>query len=119
LTDRDYGPWAGRSSKDVEARWGSVDAAPDVEPLEVFAARVTVALRRLVVWLDGVPAVLVAHEAVNQVALARLVPELAVDPWSIRQRTGCWNRLEITEGAWRAPVVDAIPRDGRHRGRRT
>jgi broad specificity phosphatase PhoE len=114
LIDRDYGPWAGRSVKDVESCWGSVDAAPEVEPLDAFAARVTQVLRRLVDQLGGLPAVLVAHEAVNQVALATLVPNLAADPWSIRQRTGCWNRLEVTDGAWRAAVLDAMPGDGRH-----
>lgn len=114
LIDRDYGPWAGRTVAEAEARWGCVDAAPEVEPLDVFAARVTRALRRLAEHLAGAPAVVVAHEAVNQVALARLVPDLPDDPWSIRQRTGCWNRLEIIDGGWRAPVVDAVPGDGRH-----
>lgn len=115
LIDRDYGPWAGRSAEEVEARWRSIDSAPEIEPRDAFTARVTLALERLV---DRLPAggtgIVVAHEAVNQVALAGLVPELGGDPWSIRQRTGCWNRLEVvTDGAWRAPVVDAVPGDGR------
>jgi hypothetical protein len=53
---------------------------------------------------------------VNQVALARLVPDLPEDPWSIPQRTGCWKQLELTAAGWRAPVVDAVPGDGRRPG---
>ena len=32
LTDRDYGPWTGKPVADVIFRWGSLDAAPGVEP---------------------------------------------------------------------------------------
>jgi broad specificity phosphatase PhoE len=92
LIDRDYGPWSGRARSEVEVEWSSVDNAPDVEPLDAFAARVTGALERLAQGLGEVPAAVVAHEVVNQVALARLVPDLPQDPWSIRQRTGCWNQ---------------------------
>lgn len=112
LIDRDYGPWAGKTQAEVAAVWGSVDAAPDVESVEAFAARVTGALRRLVDGLGDAPGVVVAHEAVNQVILARLIPALAKDPWDIHQRTGCWNRLELTPDGWRASVVDAVPGDG-------
>ena len=113
LIDRDYGPWAGKTRSDVAAVWGSVDAAPDVEPLDAFSARVIGTLRRLVEGLGEVPGVMVAHEAVNQMILARLIDGLAEDPWAVPQRTGCWNRLELTEDGWRAPVVDAVPGDGR------
>jgi broad specificity phosphatase PhoE len=112
LIDRDYGPWAGTARSEVDAAWGSVDAAPDIESLEDFAARVTGAVRRLIHGVGGVPAAVVAHEAVNQVILARLVPGLPDDPWAIPQRTGCWNRLELTPDGWQAPVLDALPGDG-------
>jgi glucosyl-3-phosphoglycerate phosphatase len=112
LIDRDYGPWAGRSRADVEDRWSSIDAAPDIEALDAFAERVTGALRRLAARLDCSAAAVVAHEVVNQVALARLVPDLPYDPGAIPQRTSCWNRLEHTPSGWRAPVVDALPSDG-------
>jgi broad specificity phosphatase PhoE len=112
LIDRDYGPWAGKTRSEVAAAWGSVDAAPDVEALDVFAVRITGAVRRLVEGRGDVSGAVVAHEAVNQVILARLVPDLPEDPWAIRQRTGCWNRLEFTPDGWRAPVIDAMPGDG-------
>jgi broad specificity phosphatase PhoE len=32
LNDRDYGEWAGQPKEQVVARWGSIDAAPGVEP---------------------------------------------------------------------------------------
>jgi broad specificity phosphatase PhoE len=113
LIDRDYGPWAGKSRSDVAAAWGSIDAAPDVEALEAFAARATGAFRRLAEDFGDVPGAVVAHEAVNQVILARLVRELPEDPWAIEQPTGCWNRLDLTPGGWRAVVVGAVAGDGR------
>lgn len=112
LLDRDYGPFAGRRQADAEAAYGNIDRAPGVEPPGAFAARVTGALRRLAGRATDGPVAVVAHEAVNQVALARLVPELAGLPARIGQRTGCWNRLEVVAGTWRAPVVDAVPGDG-------
>jgi glucosyl-3-phosphoglycerate phosphatase len=112
LTDRDYGQWAGTSQDEVECRFGSLDAAPGVELAEAFAARVASALNRLADrWAPG-PIAVVAHEAVNRYALDRLVPGLG-PPGVIRQRTGCWNRLERASGSWGAPIVDGIPGDGR------
>jgi probable phosphoglycerate mutase len=101
-TDHGRAPVRTRSS----AASDSLDAAPGGEPAEAFAARVANALNRLADrWAPG-PIAVVAHEAVNRHALARLVPSLG-PPGDIRQHTGCWNRLE------RAPIVDWIPGDGR------
>jgi broad specificity phosphatase PhoE len=112
LTDRDYGPWAGTRQDEVECRFGSLDAAPGVEPAEAFAARVANGLNRLADrWAPG-PIAVVAHEAVNRYVLARLVPDLG-PPGGIPQHTGCWNRLERAGGSWSAPIVDGIPGDGR------
>ena len=112
LTNRDYGPWAGTHEVEVERRFGSLDAAPGVEPAEAFAARVADALDRLADRWAPDPIAVVAHEAVNRYALARLVPGLG-PPGDVRQHTGCWNRLERADGSWRAPIVDGIPGDGR------
>jgi len=112
LTDRDYGPWAGTRQDEVEGRFGSLDAAPGIEPAAVFAARVADALNRLADrWAPG-PIAVVAHVAVNRYALARLVPGLG-SPVDIPQHTGCWNRLVRANGSWSAPIVDGIPSDGR------
>ncbi len=39
LLDRDYGPWAGIPKESVVAQWGSVDAAPGVEPRSAIRER--------------------------------------------------------------------------------
>lgn len=46
--DRDYGPMTGQRRADVEARFGSIDAAPGVEPLGVLAERAHSAFLELV-----------------------------------------------------------------------
>jgi probable phosphoglycerate mutase len=112
LVDRDYGAWAGRPLDEVETRFGSLDAAPGVEPVAAFVRRVTVALVRVAERATTAPAVVVAHDAVNRHVLAALVPALGA-PERIPQRTGCWNRLEAGPDGWSAPVVDAVPGDGR------
>ena len=112
LLDRDYGPCAGLTSDDVVARFGSVEAPPGVEPVDVVVARAVAAVRALArVWAPG-PVAVVAHDAVNRHLLGHLVPELG-DPDAIGQRTGCWNRLEFRSSRWAAPVVDAVCDDGR------
>lgn len=112
LVDRDYGPWAGRPPAELVARFGSIDAAPGVEPAEALAARVSAAIAALADrWAPG-PLVVVAHDAVNRYVLATLVPGLG-NPDGIPQRAGCWNRIERVGSAWCAPVVDAMPHDRR------
>ena len=112
LADRDYGEWAGHSLESVEARFGSIDNAPGVEPLDVFVDRITTALIRTADLADASPIVMVAHDAVNRHALAALVGSLGRVE-HIPQRTGCWNRLERLPDGWSAPIVDAVPHDGR------
>ncbi len=111
LADRDYKEWAGTRPDELGRRFGSVDAAPGVEPLEALSARATAAvdaIAALAARRKGRAAVFVAHDAVNRAILAALVPSLGT-PARISQRTGCWNRLELDDGRWSAPVVDAVP----------
>lgn len=110
LADRDYGPWNGALQTDVEHRFGQVDAAPGVEPQERFEKRVLSAFAAAAERADEA-LIVVAHEAVNRLLLARLAPSLGGDPDRIPQRTGCWNRLERDDGTWAAAVVDALPGD--------
>jgi len=112
LADRDYGEWAGQSLASVEAKFGSLDTTPDVERLVRFVARVTAALMRAADNAAAAPIVVVAHDAVNRHALAALVDTLGCAE-DIPQRTGCWNRLERRPDGWSAPIVDAVPYDGR------
>lgn len=107
LIDRDYGESAGKPRAEVEARYGSLDGAPGVEPFNVVATRAVECIERLVTGLDA-PVVVVAHDAVNRAILTRLIPSLG-DADQIPQRTGCWNRLERRSGRWSAPIVDALP----------
>ncbi len=110
LADRDYGPWAGHALDEIEAQFGSVDAAPGVEPTGTFVEHVVAAFSRAA--HDRTPVVVVAHDAVNRHVLAALVPALGGSE-DIPQRTGCWNRLERHPDGWSAPIVDAVPHDGR------
>jgi len=115
LADRDYGSWAGSSQTAVEAQFGSLDAAPGVEAVDEFSRRVVDAIARAADTATSDPVVVVAHDAVNRYVLANLVPLLGPAE-AIPQRTGCWNRLERENGGWSAPIVDALPADGRRPG---
>jgi broad specificity phosphatase PhoE len=66
MVDRDFGEWAGHGRADVEARCGSLDAAPGVETFDAVATRSVERIERLVTVVDG-PVVVVAHDAVNRV----------------------------------------------------
>jgi broad specificity phosphatase PhoE len=111
LVDRDYGPWAGSARAEIERQFGSLDAAPGVEPTYAFALRVSAAMLGLATSRAPGPVAVVAHDAVNRYALAALVPGIG-DPEAIPQRTGCWNRLEYRDAWWSARVIDAVFDDG-------
>ena len=104
LNDRDYGPWTGRPRADVEQRFGSVDAAPGVEPADTLAARAYAAFIALVAEHSG-PLVLVSHDAFNCALLRELDPALGDPP----QRTACWNQLSRTTDGWHVDAVDRKP----------
>ena len=110
FVDRDYGPWAGRTRTEVERRYGSLDLAPEIEPMESLVSRAVVAARDVAGRFDAV--VIVAHDIVNRALLARLASNTAEEPDAIPQRTGCWNKLEHVDSSWVATVIDALPSDG-------
>ena len=103
--DRDYGPWTGAVKADVIAEFGSVDAAPGVEPLESLSARVHAAFSDIVDEPGAGPLVLVSHDAVNRALLAALDAGLT----DVGQRTGCWNQLSRVDGTWRVDLYDQKP----------
>lgn len=112
--DRDYGPRAGKSQADVEARYGSVDNAPasEVEPRARFEDRVVTALEGLVARSEGQAVAVVAHDAVNR-ALIRAFCSAWRDPTvELPQPTGCWNRLVFDGRAVICQVVGAVAGDG-------
>jgi hypothetical protein len=55
--------------------------------------------------------VAVAHEAVNRGVISALCGR--VGDGELPQPTGCWNQLVSAGGVWSAPVVGAVPGDGR------
>jgi broad specificity phosphatase PhoE len=105
LNDRDYGPWNGKPRTEVVRRFGSIDAAPGVEPPAAVASRARTALDRLVGQYGCGPLVLVSHDAVNRALLEQLDPSLT----NIGQRTACFNELSRMYGAWRVDGYDLKP----------
>ncbi|MCU1416519.1 MAG: fructose-2,6-bisphosphatase [Schumannella sp.] len=91
FNDRDYGPWTGHLKDEVVEQWGSVDAAPGVEAVEVVMARVMPALDALAAEVDATVAV-VTHDAVIGPILSAVQP--GIDPtidngaWAVLARDG-------------------------------
>lgn len=108
LIDRDFGRWAGHPTADVVKRYGSVDDAPGVESKQAVTSRALAVLDEQRDRLRDGPIVLVTHEAVTQLLLHALAPELG-DPDAIRQRNGCWNLIIRSEGGWLVEQVDQRP----------
>jgi len=108
--DRDYGPWAGHRPDDVAALFGSVDAAPGVEPRAAFNARALEAARALARSASPTSVVaVVSHDAVLRAVLAGLVAELPDDPDAIELSTGSSSRLELRDGSWRVTDLNTPP----------
>ena len=105
LNDRDYGQWTGQPRAEVEERFGSVDAAPGVEPAEAVAARALVAFTELTREYPDGPLVLVSHDAFNTALLRMLDPTLE----GIEQRTACYNQITRVEAGWRVDFYDRKP----------
>jgi len=105
LNDRDYGPWTGQSRADVERQFGSIDAAPGVEPTPALAVRVLAAFTELTSEQPAGPLVIVSHDAFNAVLLGAVDPSLE----HISQQTACFNQLSRVQGRWRVDFYDRIP----------
>ncbi len=105
LNDRDYGPWTGKGKADVERQFGSVDAAPGVEPADEVFTRARAAFLELVAEAGSGPLVLVSHDAINRPLLRAFEPGLG----DVGQRTACWNQLSLSDGSWRVDTYDQKP----------
>lgn len=108
LVDREYGEWAGKEQEEVEAAFGSVDAAPGVEPAATVRERAMEALTDVAGEAAGTAAVVVSHDVVLKLCLAACDPHLG-DPARIRQATGRFNTLELRSGRWRVLGVNQDP----------
>ncbi|HUO39634.1 MAG TPA: histidine phosphatase family protein [Mycobacterium sp.] len=105
LGDRDYGPMTGQRREKVQRRYGSIDAAPGVEPLAALAERARAAFFELVAEYDTGPVVMVSHDAFNRALLGQIDAALT----DVEQRTGCWNQLSLVGGAWRVQGYNHKP----------
>ncbi|GAA4392811.1 histidine phosphatase family protein [Tsukamurella soli] len=114
LNDRDYGPQTGEIKEEVVARWGSVDAAPGVEPVATVLARVRPEIDAL---LDtpvspgpgraaGVPPAVIAvtHDAVIRPLIASIDPDVRVDA-----PTASYAELVRDGSRWSVLAVDRKP----------
>lgn len=105
LLDRDYGKWAGRVPEQVIETWGSIDAAPGVEPIDEVVARAWAALRDAAARSDGRSVLLVSHEAVNQQLVAKISPALGARG-SIEQDNGCVNTFRFDEAGLTIEILN-------------
>jgi broad specificity phosphatase PhoE len=105
LNDRDYGPWTGSPRAEVEGKFGSVDNAPGVEPIDAVRTRALRAWSELTTEYRDDPLVLVSHDAFNTTLLRALDPSLG----DIGQRTACYNQLSRVDGRWRVDYFDRKP----------
>ena len=108
LLDRDYGPWAGHPRESVIRQWGSIDAAPGVEPRDAVRDRAVGGLTSIARRYRGKTAVVVSHDAVNTEILAALDPGLGA-PETIPQDNGCYNTLEWRDDQWLVLQVNQLP----------
>lgn len=102
FSDRDYGEWTGQPRAEVVARFGSVDAAPGVQPADEVVARARAALDAVADAHPGQTVVVVSHDAVIRPlveVLDRAGREFELPPAS-------WCELVRTGGEW---VVVSVP----------
>lgn len=108
LIDRDYGTWAGSRPQDIRDRFGSLDAAPGVEPADEVSSRACRALAEIAVEASGGAAAVVSHDAVIRMFLGA-VGGLLQDADQLPQETGCMNTLEHHGGRWHVISVNELP----------
>lgn len=105
FNDRDYGPWTGHLQTEVVAEWGTVDAAPGVEPAEQVLARVLPALDAVLDDAGERTIVVVTHDAVIRAVIRSIDP--AQD--ALLEPNGCWNELARMGNRWSVLAVDRLP----------
>jgi broad specificity phosphatase PhoE len=111
FNDRDYGQWTGEVKSGVIDEWGSVDAAPGVEPMETVLSRSAPALDEWGAWAESrhKAVVVVTHDAVIRPLLMHIAPDLptpSVPTASyqvLRYEAGVWS-VELTDQ--QAPPID-------------
>ena len=105
FNDRDYGPWTGQVKAEVVAQFGSVDAAPGVEPIDHVLKRVWPALDAVMDAHGRVPIAVVTHDALIRPILTTIDPRIG----PIEARTGSWNELVRHGSSWTVLKYDQNP----------
>jgi len=108
LIDRDYGTWAGQPKERAEAQWGSLDAAPGVEPARSVSERASAALADVAARAAGRAALVVSHDVVNRCALSALDPSTGPSG-QLQQGTGCFNTLRYEGNRWTVESINERP----------
>ncbi len=106
LLDRAYGEFDGTSSEELAEKYGSLDAAPGVEPAAEVVARARAVLEELAADPNGGPIVVVSHDAV----IRRVLDELTPTPTRtehVQPRTGCWSLLRHDDRGWELLMADS------------
>ncbi len=104
FNDRDYGQWTGEVKSEVVAEWGSVDAAPGVEPTATVLSRSAPALDEWGAWAESrhKAVVVVTHDAVIRPLLAHLAPDLPTPSVP----TASYHVLRYEAGVWIVELTD-------------
>lgn len=106
LLDRAYGEFDGATTADVVAEYGSLDAAPGVEPATEVAQRAIATLDDLAAGPSDGPIVVVSHDTVIRLLLDELAPNPRHNH-HVEPRTGCWSLLRHGADGWRLVVANS------------
>ena len=107
LLDRAYGQFDGTPAADVIDQYGSLDAAPGVEPAAAVAERAEAVLAELVAAAARDESVaVVSHDAVIRILLETLAPNPRHTE-HVQPRTGCWSLLRRDGEGWRLVVANS------------
>lgn len=104
FNDRDYGRWTGKVKSEVVAEWGTVDAAPGVEPMETVLSRSQPALDEWGARAESrhKAVIVVTHDAVIRPLLARIAPSLP----AVSVPTASYQVLRYDAGVWSVELTD-------------
>ena len=112
--DRAYGAFDGKSSDDVVAQYGSLDAAPGVEPAGDVAARAQAALADIMADGPTDPVAIVTHDAVIRILLDAVTPAQSDLHSHLPPRTGSWSLLRHDENGWHLLVASSKDHPATH-----
>ncbi|HTW08347.1 MAG TPA: histidine phosphatase family protein [Acidimicrobiales bacterium] len=108
LIDRDYGRWAGHAEQEVVAKWGSLDNAPDIEPLSDVRDRALSMVNDTAETVGTGSAVLVTHDAIIRALLPQLDPRLE-GPGPPHVDPGSFSVVENLGSTWWVRSVNNVP----------